>query len=101
MQLLIRIYTVLCLTYWFLLNTPFRVNGLVQIQGWKGSFEFFCIERVTIHKDGRVHLSYSGLKGLRLVRGMFEMNCLFLSGDFKFQVSLKVLISCPQSTPRG
>ena len=35
------------------------------------------------------------------VRGMFEMNCLFLSGDFKFQVSPKVLMSCPQSTPRG
>ena len=35
------------------------------------------------------------------IRGMFEMNCLFLSGDFKFQVSPKVLISCPQSTPRG
>ena len=35
------------------------------------------------------------------VRGMFEMNCLFLSGDFKFQVSSKVLISCPRSTPRG
>ena len=35
------------------------------------------------------------------IRGMFEMNCLFLSGDFKFQVSLKVLISCPRSTPRG
>ena len=35
------------------------------------------------------------------LRGMFEMNCLFLSGDFKFQVSPKVLISCPRSTPRG
>ena len=35
------------------------------------------------------------------IRGMFEMNCLFLSGDFKFQVSSKVLISCPRSTPRG
>ena len=35
------------------------------------------------------------------VRGMFEMNCLFLSGDFEFQVSPKVLISCPRSTPRG
>ena len=35
------------------------------------------------------------------LRGMFEMNCLFLSGDFKFQVSPKVLISCPQSTSRG
>ena len=35
------------------------------------------------------------------VRGMFEMNCLFLSGDIKFQVSPKVLISCPRSTPRG
>ena len=35
------------------------------------------------------------------IRGMFEMNCLFLSGDFKFQVSPKVLISCPRSTPRG
>ena len=35
------------------------------------------------------------------VRGMFEINCLFLSGDFKFQVSPKVLISCPRSTPRG
>ena len=35
------------------------------------------------------------------VRGMFEMNCLFLSGDFKFQVSPKVFISCPRSTPRG
>ena len=33
------------------------------------------------------------------LRGMFEMNCLFLSGDFKFQVSPKVLISCPRSTP--
>ena len=33
------------------------------------------------------------------IRGMFEMNCLFLSGDFKFQVSPKVLISCPRSTP--
>ena len=32
---------------------------------------------------------------------MFEMNCLFLSGDFKFQVSPKDLISCPRSTPRG
>ena len=38
-----------------------------------------------------------GAKG----RGVFEMNCLFLSGDFKFQVSSKVLISCPRSTPRG
>ena len=36
-----------------------------------------------------------------VVRGLFEMNCLFLSGDFKFQVSPKVLISCPRSTPRG
>ena len=35
------------------------------------------------------------------IRGMFEMNCLFLSGDFKFRVSPKVLISCPRSTPRG
>ena len=35
-----------------------------------------------------------------VLRGMFEMNCLFLSGDFKFQVSPKVLISCPRSTPR-
>ena len=35
------------------------------------------------------------------LRGMFEMNCLFLSGDFKFQVSPKVLILCPRSTPRG
>ena len=35
------------------------------------------------------------------IRGMFEMNCLFLSGDFKFQVNPKVLISCPRSTPRG
>ena len=35
------------------------------------------------------------------LRGMFQMNCLFLSGDFKFQVSPKVLISCPRSTPRG
>ena len=35
------------------------------------------------------------------LQGMFEMNCLFLSGDFKFQVSPKVLISCPRSTPRG
>ena len=35
------------------------------------------------------------------LRGMFEMNCLFQSGDFKFQVSPKVLISCPRSTPRG
>ena len=33
------------------------------------------------------------------VRGMFEMNCLFLSGDFKFQVSPKVLISCPEVLP--
>ena len=40
------------------------------------------------------------LKSIGL-RGMFEMNCLFLSGDFKFQVSPKVLISCPRSTPRG
>ena len=29
------------------------------------------------------------------------MNCLFLSGDFKFQVNPKVLISCPRSTPRA
>ena len=35
------------------------------------------------------------------LRGMFEMNCLFLSGDFKFQVSPKVLISSPRSTPCG
>ena len=35
------------------------------------------------------------------IRGMFEMNCLFLSGDFKFQVSPKILISCPRSTPRS
>ena len=28
------------------------------------------------------------------VRGMFAKNCLFLSGDFKFQVSPKELISC-------
>ena len=40
-------------------------------------------------------------KKLLGIRGMFEMICLFLSGDFKFQVSPKVLISCPRSTPRG
>ena len=34
------------------------------------------------------------LKNVSSIRGMFEMNCLFLSGDFKFQVSPKVLISC-------
>ena len=28
-------------------------------------------------------------RSVRFVRGMFEMNCLFLSGDFKFQVSPK------------
>ena len=28
------------------------------------------------------------------IQGMFKMNCLFLSGDFKFQVSPKMLISC-------
>ena len=39
------------------------------------------------------------VNGVRNIRGMFEMNCLFLSGDFKFQVSPKVLISCPRSTP--
>ena len=48
---------------------------------------------------------YPLLQGLIIlygnIRGMFEMNCLFLSGDFKFQVSPKVLISCPRSTPRG
>ena len=33
------------------------------------------------------------------IRGMFEMNCLFLSGDFKFQVSPKVLISCLEVLP--
>ena len=33
------------------------------------------------------------------IRGMFEMNCLFLSGDFKFQVSPKVLSSCPRVLP--
>ena len=38
---------------------------------------------------------------LKDIRGMFEMNCLFLSGDFKFHVSPKVFISCPRSTPRG
>ena len=51
-----------------------------------------------------VRLGFSKLLGtLRCdkIRGMFEMNCLFLSGDFKFQVSPKVLISCPRSTPRG
>ena len=46
------------------------------------------------HKTNRLHI-YS------LIRGVFEMNCLFLSEDFKFQVSPKVLISCPRSTPRG
>ena len=35
------------------------------------------------------------------IRGMFEMNCFLLSGDFKFQVSPKVFISSPRSTPRG
>ena len=34
------------------------------------------------------------------IRGMFEKNYLFLSGDFKFQVRPKVLISSPRSTPR-
>ena len=31
------------------------------------------------------------------LREMFEMDCLFLSGDFKFQVSPNVLISSPRS----
>ena len=45
----------------------------------------------------------SGLILLMLLtlQGMFEKICLFLSGDLKFQVSLKVLISCHQRTPRG
>ena len=47
---------------------------------------------VSFEQLGSVHV---------LIRGMFEMNCLFLSGDFKFQVSPKVLISCPRNTPRG
>ena len=34
-----------------------------------------------------------------MIQGTFEMNFLFLSGDFKFQVSPKVLISSPRSTP--
>ena len=34
-------------------------------------------------------------------RGMLENNCFFLSGDFKFQVSPRVLISSPRSTSRG
>ena len=46
----------------------------------------------------RISHEYSSLF---IIRGMFEMNCLFLSGDFKFQVSPKVLISCSRSTPRG
>ena len=33
-----------------------------------------------------------------VLRGMFEKNCLFLSGDFKIQVGPKVFISCPRST---
>ena len=46
--------------------------------------------------------SYNCLQTVILyLRGVFEMNCLFLSGDFKFQVSPKVLISCPRSTPCG
>ena len=35
------------------------------------------------------------------LRGMFEKNCLFLSGDFKFQVSPKLLIPCHQRPLRG
>ena len=54
-----------------------------------------------IHKYAREVFYYDNVPKFLVVRGMFEMNCLFLSGDFKFQVSLKVLISCPRSTPRG
>ena len=38
---------------------------------------------------------------LECIRGMFEKNRLFLSGDFKFQVSPKVLIPYLQRTLRG
>ena len=41
------------------------------------------------------------LESISNIRGMFEKNCLFLSGDFKFQVSPKVLIPCHQRTLRG
>ena len=60
----------------------------------------------TFWRQFHVWTTYIGMKihyciGQHDLRGMFEMNCLFLSGDFKFQVSPKVLISCPRSTPRG
>ena len=32
-------------------------------------------------------------QSMNILRGIFEINCLFLSGHFKFQVSQKMLIS--------
>ena len=55
-----------------------------------------------VHFKKEAHGSpFTHLIKTTIVRGLFEMNCLFLSGDFKFQVSPKVLISCPRSTPCG
>ena len=67
-------------------------------------FADFCIRGFTFFMLGTERFgqaSGSGGSAESNLRGMFEMNCLFLSGDFKFQVSPKVLISCPRSTPRG
>ena len=59
----------------------------------------FLMVKFSVHLNRRVFVMTKLVN--REIRGMFEMNCLFLSGDFKSQVSPKVLISCPRSTPRG
>ena len=63
-------------------------------------FVFFCGKKDNWNKPATMWIGQY-IHKLMYKRGMFEMNCLFLSGDFKFQVSPKVLISCPRSTPHG
>ena len=62
-------------------------------------FWFFLILFLVLRAYANVMVTSNVSERTFKLRGMFEMNCLFLSEDFKFQVSTKVLTSCPRSTP--
>ena len=75
-------------------------RGEVMTQVWLNFVQRFRKPETAWRIDAKHPSHYKAFPTL-LAWVMFEMNCLFLSGDFKFQVSPKVLIPCPRSTPRG
>ena len=81
-----------------------RINTAFRYFLWKFDVPTFSWQNKVIKVCLKYLLTFYQIwssKYQRQIRGMFKKICLFLSGDLKFQVSPKLLISCHQRTPGG